>query len=72
VGGKLHYEINVFLHNILAIIIDTLLLNSLFQDNRSEFSPIMPDEFGEQLTRDQWPFLHTDSSDSQIHVGASL
>jgi len=29
----------------------------------------MSDEFGEHLTRDQRPFLHTESL--QIHVGAS-
>ncbi|CAM4636246.1 unnamed protein product [Leuciscus chuanchicus] len=30
-------------------------------DNSSESSPIMPDEFGEHLTRDQRSFLHTES-----------
>jgi len=33
---------------------------------------IMPDEFGEHLTRDQRPFLYTetDPADLQVHVGA--
>jgi len=66
------YEINVLLQNTLAIIIGTLLLNTfcnlLFQDNRSESFPIMPDEFGEHLTRDQRPFLHIESLQIlQIH-----
>jgi len=38
------------------------------------FSPIMPDEFGEHLTRDQTIPPHRispDPSDSQLYVGAS-
>jgi len=42
---------------------------SFFQDNSSESSQIIPGEFGEHLTGDQRPFLHTESP--QIHVGAS-
>ncbi len=38
---------------------------SFSQHNSSEFSPIMPEEFGEHLIRDQRPFLHTESL--QIH-----
>jgi len=35
----------------LATINDTILFHTYFcQDNSSEFSPIMPDEFGEHLT----------------------
>ncbi len=34
---------------------------SFSQDNSSQFSAIMPDEFGEHLTRDQRPFLHPES-----------
>jgi len=64
------HEINAFLQNTLAIIIGSLLLN-IFAKITLEFSPIMPDEFGEQLTRDQRPFLHTDHSDSQVHLSAS-
>ncbi len=30
-------------------------------DNSPEFSPIMPDEIGEHLSRDQRPFLHPES-----------
>jgi len=45
---------------------------SFCQDTSSESSPIMPDEFGEHLTRDQRPFLYTetDPADLQVHVGA--
>src|SRR4029434_4606514 len=32
---------------------------SLYQDNSSESSPIMRDEVGEHMPRDQRPFLHT-------------
>ncbi len=54
---------------MLATIIDTQLLQRPFyQDNSSEFSPIMPEEFGEHLIRDQRPFLHTESLQIlQIH-----
>ncbi len=49
--------------------------NVIFQDNSSEFSPIMPEEFGEHLIRDQRPFsssrISPDPSDSQIHVSTS-
>ncbi len=48
--------------------------NILSQVN-SEFSPIMPEEFGEHLTRDQRPFspsrISPDPSDSQLHVCTS-
>ncbi len=41
---------------------------SFSQGNSSEFSPIMPEEFGEHLIRDQRPFLHTESLQIlQIH-----
>ncbi len=41
---------------------------SFSQGNGSEFSPIMPEEFGEHLMRDQRPFLHTESLQIlQIH-----
>ncbi len=45
-----------------------IIATSFPQDNSSEFSPIMPEEFGEHLIRDQRPFLHPDPSDSQLHV----
>jgi len=36
-------------------------LATIIADNSSESSSIIPDEFGEQLTRDQKTFLHTES-----------
>ncbi len=33
----------------------TIIATSFTQDNSSEFSPIMPEEFGEHLIRDQRP-----------------
>ncbi len=33
-----------------------IIATSFSQHNSSEFSPIMPEEFGEHLTRDQRPF----------------
>lgn len=46
---------------LLAPFYSILFATSFCQDNSSESSPIMPDEFGEHLTRDQRPFLHTES-----------
>ncbi len=49
-----------------------LFETSICQNNSSEFSPIMPDEVREHLTRDQRPFIITpDPSDSQLPDGAS-
>ncbi len=52
-----------------------IIATSFSQGNSSEFSPIMPEEFEEHLTRDQRPFsssrISPDPSDSQLHVGAS-
>ncbi len=46
---------------------------SFSQANSSEFSPIMPEEFGEHLTRDQRPFLHTESLQIlQIHSSMTV
>uniref|UniRef100_A0A672R414 Queuosine 5'-phosphate N-glycosylase/hydrolase n=2 Tax=Sinocyclocheilus grahami TaxID=75366 RepID=A0A672R414_SINGR len=51
-------------HNYWHLIIAT----SFSQDNSSEVSPIMPEEFGEHLTRGQRPFLHPESLQIlQIH-----
>ncbi len=52
-----------------ATIIGTQLLQCPFpRVNSSEFSPIMPEEFGEHLIRDQRPFLHPESLQIlQIH-----
>ncbi len=45
-----------------------IIATSFSQDNSSEFSPIMPEEFGEHLIRDQRPFLHPESLQIlQIH-----
>ncbi len=45
---------------------------SFSQHNSSEFSPIMPEEFGEHLIRDQRPFLHPESLQIlQIHSSFS-
>ncbi len=38
-----------------------IIATSFSQGNSSEFSPIMPEEFGEHLTKDQRPFLHPES-----------
>ncbi len=52
-----------------------IIATSFSQHNSSEFSPIMPEEFGEHLIRDQRPFssyrISPDPSDSQLHDGAS-
>ncbi len=45
-----------------------LFETSICQFNSSKFSPIMPDEVREHLTRDQTPFLHPESLQIlQIH-----
>ncbi len=53
----------------------TIIATSFSQGNSSEFSPIMPEEFGEHLIRDQRPFssyrISPDPSDSQLHDGAA-
>ncbi len=46
---------------------------SFSQHNSSEFSHIMPEEFGEHLIRDQRPFLHTESLQIlQIHSSMTV
>ncbi len=46
---------------------------SFSQHNSSEFSPIMPEEFGEHLIRDQRPFLHPESLQIlQIHSSMTV
>ncbi len=46
---------------------------SICQFNSSKFSPIMPDEFREHLTRDQRPFLHPESLQIlQIHSSMTV
>ncbi len=64
-GGESHCEINAFSSSCWHPIIAT----SFSQGNSSEFSPIMPEEFGEHLIRDQRPFLHPESLQIlQIHI----
>ncbi len=46
---------------LATIISNPIIATSFSQHNSSEFSHIMPEEFGEHLTRDQRPFLHTES-----------
>ncbi len=70
-GEKISWWNKCFHYFMLATIIAT----SFSQGNSSEFSPIMPEEFGEHLTSDQRPFfsyrISPDPSDSQLHDGAS-
>ncbi len=49
-----------------------IIATSFSQNNSSEFSPIMPDEFGEHLTRDQRPFLHPESLQIFRYTASSL
>ncbi len=75
VGGKSHCEINPFSSSCWTQLLAPNYCNVIFQDNSSEFSPIMPEEFGEHLIRDQRPFsssrISPDPSDSQLHVSTS-
>ncbi len=53
----------------------TIIATSFSQGNSSEFSPIMSEEFGEHLIRDQRPFssyrISPDPSDSQLLLFSS-
>ncbi len=50
-----------------------IIATSFSQHNSSEFSPIMSEEFGEHLIRDQRPFLHTESLQIlQIHSSMTV
>ncbi len=64
---SLVYVSHSYWHPIIAM--------SFSQDNSSEFSPIMPDEVRERLTRDQRPFssyrISPDPSDSELYVGGA-
>ncbi len=56
---------------MLTTIIGTQLLQRPFPKNNSfEYSPIMPEEFGEHL-RETIFWISSDPSDSQLHVSAS-
>ncbi len=74
-GGKSHCEINAFSSSCWPQLLAPNYCTSFSQDNSSEFSPIMPEEFGEHLIRDQRPFsssrISPDPSDSQLHVRTS-
>ncbi len=52
-----------------------IIATSFSQHNSSEFSHIMPEDFGEHLIRDQRPFssyrISPDPSDSHLHDGAA-
>ncbi len=74
--GKYHYEINVFFCNthwpqltapLYSILFETLIC----QFKSSKFSPIMPDEVRDHLTRDQRPLLHPESLQI-IHIHSSM
>ncbi len=53
---------------LMAPFYSIIFETSICQFNSSKFSPIMPDEFREHLTRDQRPFLHPESLQIlQIH-----
>ncbi len=50
-----------------------IIATSFSQGNSSEFSPIMPEEFGEHMIRDQRPFLHPESLQIlQIHSSMTV
>ncbi len=53
-----------------------IIAMSVSQGKSSAFSPIVPEEFGEHLIRDQRPFssyrISPDLSDSQLHSTSSL
>ncbi len=75
VGGKSHCEINAFTIHVGHNYWHPIIATSFSQHNSSEFSPIMLEEFGEHLIRDQRPFssyrISPDPSDSQLHDGAA-
>ncbi len=67
-GRKSHCEINASLFHVGHNYWHPIIAMSFSQGNSSEFSPIMSEEFGEHLIRDQRPFLHTESLQIlQIH-----
>ncbi len=74
-GGKSHCVRNTSLVHVGHNYWHPIIATSFSQHNSSEFSPIMPEEFGEHLIRDQRPFsssrISPDPSDSQLHDGAS-
>ncbi len=73
-GEKISWWNKCFHYFMLATIIGTQIIATSFsQHNSSEFSPIMPEAFGEHLIRDQRPFLHTESLQIlQIHSSMTV
>ncbi len=58
---------------LMAPFYSILFQTSICQFNSSTFSPIMPDEVREHLTRDQRPFLHPESLQIlQIHSSMTV
>ncbi len=72
---KLMFFSNTHWPQLMAPFYSILFETSIYQFNSSKFSPIMPDEVREHLTRDQRPFpssrITPDLLDSQLHVSAS-
>ncbi len=59
---------NIHWQQLKAPFYSIMFETSICQFNGSKCSPIMPDEVGEHLTRDQRPFLHPESLQIlQIH-----
>ncbi len=72
-GGGSHCEINAFTISCWPQLLAPNYCNVLSQHNSSEFSHIMPEDFGEHLIRDQRPFLHTESLQIlQIHSSMTV
>ncbi len=64
---------NTYWLQLTAPFYSILFETSICQFNSSEFSPIMPDEVREHLTRDQRPFLHPESLQIlQIHSSMTV
>ncbi len=58
---------------LTALFYSILFEASICQFDRSNFSPIIPDEVREHLTRDQRPFLHPESLQTlQIHSSVTV
>ncbi len=71
-GGNSHYEIHAFsLVHVSHSYWHPIIATSFSQDNSSEFSPIMPDEFDKRSETIPSYRISPDPSYSQLHVGAS-
>ncbi len=73
-GGKLTLSKKNVIQIFFSLVhVHPIIATSFSQDNSSEFSPIMPDEVREHLTRDQRPFLHPESLPIlQIHSSMTV